>query len=62
MKVVLDMKKDSLISRAATINEAKRRNILAPEYDEEEDLDLILNELPGDPSEEDITATLPPAA
>lgn len=62
MKVVLDMKKEGLISRAATINEAKRRNILAPEYDEEEDMDLILEELPGDDAADDVTAALPPAA
>lgn len=62
MKVVLDMRKNSLISRAAAINEAKRRNILAPEYDEEADMDLILAEVPGDDTDDDTEAsTTPPA-
>ena len=62
MKVVLEMKKESLISRPATINEAKRRNILAPEYDEEADMELILAEMPGEPDDEESAAALPPAA
>lgn len=62
MKVVLDMRKEGLISRPAAINEAKRRNILAPEYDEEEDMDLILKEVPGDDSDADVTAALSSAA
>jgi hypothetical protein len=59
MRVVLDMNKEGLVSREATITEAKRRNILSPEYDEEKDLDLILADLPDDEAE--ITAALPPA-
>lgn len=59
MKVVLDMKKDNLISRAAAITEAKRRNILAPEYDEAKDMEAILHEIPGDDAEDDISAALP---
>ncbi len=59
MRVVLDMNKEGLVSREATITEAKRRNILSPEYDEEKDLDLILADLPDDEAE--ITSALPPA-
>ncbi|MCO4316333.1 DUF4055 domain-containing protein [Phyllobacterium sp. 21LDTY02-6] len=62
MKVVLDMKKESLISRVAAINEAKRRNILAPEYDEAEDLELILSEIPGEDGEDDIAGSVTPPA
>jgi len=37
-----------LISREATIAEAKRRNILSPEYDGDKDLSVILKEGEGD--------------
>lgn len=60
MKVVLEMKKDSLISRDATISEAKRRNILSPEYDAEDDMELILGEIPGDDTTDDQTAATAP--
>jgi hypothetical protein len=63
MKIVLDMRKESLISRSAAISEAKRRNILSPEYDDEADMDLILAEVPGDDTDDDKEAsTTPPAA
>lgn len=60
MKVVLEMKKDSLISRTAAITEAKRRNILSPEYDDDADMELILEEVPGDDGEDDITGSQTP--
>ncbi|PRD42156.1 hypothetical protein C5748_18345 [Phyllobacterium phragmitis] len=60
MKVVLDMKKEGLISRSAAVAEAKRRNILSPEYDDEEDMDKILEEVPGADGDEDITASATP--
>ena len=41
MRVVIDMYDKGLISREASIKEAQRRNILGPEYDEQEDLKLI---------------------
>lgn len=62
MNVVLDMQKSGLVSRVAAVNEAKRRNILAPEYDEEADMELILAEMPGDPDEDETAAALPPTA
>lgn len=52
MKVVLEMKKAALISRDAAITEAKRRNVLAPEYDADEDLEQILKDQPGEEDEE----------
>ena len=60
MKVVLEMKKDNLISRNATISEAKRRNILSPEYDAEDDMEIILGEVPGDDTTDDQTAATTP--
>lgn len=42
---VLALQAGGHISREATIHEARRRNILDPDYDEEEDLDRILAEM-----------------
>ena len=41
LRVVVEMYDKGLVSREATIMEAKRRKILSPEYDEDEDLALI---------------------
>lgn len=57
--VLLKMREAKDISREALINEAKRRDWLAPEYDAEADMDLILAEVPGDDTEDDITGALP---
>lgn len=45
-----------IISREATISEAKRRNILSPEYDGEEDFAVINREQDGDDEEPPLTA------
>lgn len=44
--VLLEMRRNKDISRAALIEEAKRRDWLSPEYDEKKDLELILAETP----------------
>lgn len=57
MRVVMDMHKDELVSREAVIAEAKRRNILMAEYDEEEDLEKLLAD--ADSGEDEIAALTP---
>jgi hypothetical protein len=56
---LLKLREAGDISRKALINEAKRRDLLGPEYDEETDLDEILAEMPGE-DDEDRSASLPP--
>lgn len=58
--VLLKMREAKDISREALINEAKRRDWLAPEYDAYVDMDLILAEVPGDDDEDALTGALPP--
>lgn len=48
MGVVRDLNKDSLISGRARVEEAKRRNILGPNYNYDEDQKQVLIEVPGD--------------
>ena len=50
---VLAMRESGDLSRAALITEAKRRNYLDKEYDEEADLELILAELESSSDEDD---------
>ena len=47
------------ISRGASLAEAKRRDFLGPEYDAEEDMELILQEIPAEPTDEDVVDALP---
>lgn len=60
MQIVLDLEERGLISREATLTEAKRRNILAPEYDADEDLETLAEEEPDEPSAEEIAAAMVP--
>jgi hypothetical protein len=55
--VLLAMRKNNDISREALINEAKRRDWLAPEYDAGKDLDLILAEIPADNPANDVLSS-----
>ena len=59
MNIVREMQADGTISREACIAEAKRRNILMPEYDAEADLKTIAEE-GEDEDEGDIRAALLP--
>lgn len=59
-EVLLKMREGKDISREALIVEAKRRDWLSPEYDAEKDMELILKEVPGDDSEEDIEGAATP--
>lgn len=45
---LLKLRERNDISRKALIVEAKRRDLLSPEYDEEKDMEEILAEVPGD--------------
>jgi hypothetical protein len=60
MKVVLEMHESRLISEDQAIKEAKRRNLLGPDYDRDEDLEKILAEVPGDDDEDTRDAVTPP--
>ena len=60
MRVVLDMNTASLVSREATISEAKRRGILAPEYDPDDDLDAMNAEMEDDDTGIAVVPPLPP--
>jgi hypothetical protein len=60
MKVVLEMQGEHLISEDQAIKEAKRRNILGPDYDRDIDLKKILDELPGDEEDADARDAVTP--
>lgn len=51
---LLALRKDKEISRKTILAEAQRRNYLAADFDEEEDMEEILNEQPAEPSPEDL--------
>lgn len=55
---LLELRKNKDISRKAIIVEAKRRDILSPEYDEEADLTEITNEAPPEPTAQDVQDAL----
>ena len=48
---------DPVISREWVIHEGKRRGILDPDWDEEEDMDKLLKQVAGDPAEESDDST-----
>ena len=50
---VLAMRANGEISREATIHEAKRRQVLDPEYDPDADLDLILGDIESDDGDDE---------
>jgi hypothetical protein len=58
---LLKLRETKDISRKAIITEAKRRDFLGPEYDEESDMEEILAEIPGDDDPDDLAGALPPA-
>jgi hypothetical protein len=59
---LLAMRKEREISRKALIIEAKRRDFLSPEYDEEADLEAILAESTGEDTDADINASMTPGS
>jgi uncharacterized protein DUF4055 len=59
---LLALRKNNDISRATILEEAKRRNILSPDFDADEDQQALLNEQPAAPTAEELlaAANLPP--
>lgn len=51
--VLLDAHKEGVISAQTLRAEFKRRNLLSPEFDEDEELDRLLTEVPGDADDAD---------
>lgn len=49
MTVLTEMRKNGDLSRETLWAEAKRRKVLSPEFDHEEEEERILDEVPGDP-------------
>lgn len=58
--VLLSMYEKKAISTATLRDEMKRRSILSPEFDNDEEDKRLENELPGDDDEADVTASMPP--
>jgi hypothetical protein len=53
---LLELRKNKEISRKTILNEAQRRNYLAADFDEEEDMEEILDEEPAEPSPAELMA------
>jgi len=52
---LLAMRKNGDLSRKTMLVEGKRRGYLSPEFDEEEDTKALLEEIPGEPTPDEIT-------
>ena len=58
-ETLITMRAAKDLSQRTLWSEMRRRNILSPEFDPEAEEKAILDEIPGDPNEEELTAALP---
>lgn len=56
---LIKMREVGDLSQRTLWSEMRRRNILSPEFDPEKEEQAIIDEIPSDPSEEEMDAALP---